>query len=61
MANPNEISKEQALNKKNKKHDAAQRGKKAIEADKKINKQNKSAKQKDTEEKHDAEQWRNEG
>lgn len=36
-------------------------GKKAIEADKKINKQDKSQQQKEKEEKADAEQWRNEG
>lgn len=38
-----------------------QKGKKAIEADKKINKGDKSFQQKEDEEKKDAEQWRNEG
>lgn len=60
MANPNETSKEKALEK-----DETERpevaGKKAIEADKQINKQDKSPEQKDEEEKQDAEQWRNEG
>jgi hypothetical protein len=47
--------------KKSKAHDPVESGKKAIEADKKINKQNKPQQQKDKEEKDDAEQWRNEG
>ena len=46
---------------KSKAHDPVESGKKAIEADKKINKQNKSQQQKDKEEKKDAVQWRNEG
>jgi len=60
MANPNNISKKEEF-KKEEKNDVVKAGKKAIEADKKINKQNKSQQQKDKEEKADAEQWHNEG
>lgn len=41
--------------------DPAEAGKKAIEANKVINKQDKSNEEKDKEEKKDAENWRNEG
>lgn len=42
-------------------NDPAKAGKKAIEAGKKINEQNKPDQQKENEGKKDAEQWRNEG
>lgn len=61
MANSNEISKEKALNKKDDVQEPVEAGKKAIEADKKINRQNKTAAEQEAEEKKDAEQWRNEG
>ncbi len=59
MANPENTSKKDALDKKQ--DHPEQEGKKAIEADKKINKQDKSSQQKEEEEKKDAAQWRNEG
>lgn len=61
MANPNDVSKEKALGKNEEKDNSIKAGKKAIEADKKINKQEKTDEQKNNEEKKDAEQWRNEG
>jgi hypothetical protein len=61
MANANEASKEKPLDKKEELENPAEAGRKAIEADKKINKQDKSDQQKNDEEKKDAEQWRNEG
>ena len=61
MANPNDISKTQAMKENKSSGSTEERGKKAIEADKKFNKQDKSESQKDKEEKKDAEQWRNEG
>ena len=51
MANPNNASKEKALNKNEEINEPAEAGKKAIEADKKINKQDKSDEQKNEEEK----------
>jgi len=60
MANVNDTSKEKVFGKK-KTDDPVEAGKKSIEADKKINKQDKSDQQKEMEEKKDAEQWRNEG
>ena len=56
MDNSNE-----APGKKKEPADAVAAGKKAIEADKKINKQDKSTEQVENEEKKDAERWRNEG
>ena len=61
MANPTNISKEEALGKQPEPDSPEQEGKKAIEADKKINRQDKTSEQKEREEKKDAEQWRNEG
>jgi len=61
MANPTEISKDKMLAKKHDEHDPVQAGKKAIEAEKKINNQDKSTEEKNNEEAKDAEQWRNEG
>lgn len=61
MANPEDISKKEALEKDAKNESPVERGKKAIEADEKINKQDKSPQQKEEEAKKDAEQWRNEG
>jgi hypothetical protein len=59
MNNSTQKSKESSL--KEELNHPEQVGKKAIEADKKINKQNETTEQKDSEEKKDAEQWRNEG
>jgi len=59
MANPTDISKKEALD-KGKEHPEV-KGKKAIEMNKKINRQSKPAEQVDYEEKKDAERWRNEG
>jgi len=61
MANPTDITKEQALGKHPGSDDPEQEGKKAIEADKKIDKQAKTPQQKEEEDKKDAGQWRNEG
>jgi hypothetical protein len=61
MANSKDINKENAPGKKEEKDNPEIRGKKAIEADKKINKQNKSEAQIGRRRKKDAEQWRNEG
>jgi hypothetical protein len=60
MANPENISKKEALDKKEK-PGAEERGKKAIEAHNKLNKQDKTLQQQQEEESKDAEQWRNEG
>jgi hypothetical protein len=59
MSNPTDISKKEALD-QGKEHPEAE-GKKAIEMNKKINRQSKPAQQVDREEKQDAERWRNEG
>jgi len=61
MTNLNNASKEKSPDKKEEIDNPVKAGKKAIEADKKINKQDKTSEQKDSEEKKDAEQWRNEG
>lgn len=54
-------SKEKSSVKDDELNDPAKAGKKAIEASKKLNEQNKTEEQKENESKKDAEQWRNEG
>ena len=61
MPDKNDISKEKAPDKKEEIDNPAKAGRKAIEADKQINKQDKTNDQKNAEEKKDAEKWRNEG
>lgn len=62
MANPTDISKEDALNKeKHESENPDEDGRKAIEARKKFNYQGKTPEEIKEEERKDAEQWRNEG
>jgi len=61
MANPTDISKEEAIGKQSGSDRPEQEGKKTIEAESEINKRDKTPEQKELEEKKDAEQWRNEG
>jgi hypothetical protein len=59
MANPENTSKKEAN--KNEESESVERGKKAIDAHNKLNKQDKTPQQQQEEESKDAEQWRNEG
>jgi hypothetical protein len=61
MSSENNSSKEKPLDKMEEINNPAEAGKKAIEADKIINKQEKPEQQKNDEEAKDAEKWRNEG
>ncbi|HEY2726776.1 MAG TPA: hypothetical protein VGI61_06360 [Parafilimonas sp.] len=61
MPDKNDISKEKSPDKKEEIDNPAEVGRKAIEADKQINKQDKTNDEKNNDEKKDAEQWRNEG
>ena len=61
MANPTDINKEEALNKKHEPERPEEEGTKAIEARKKISHHDKSPEEVEEKERKDAEQWRNEG
>ena len=62
MANPTDISKEEALSqKKHESENPDEEGRKAIEARKKFNQPGKTPEEVEEEERKDAEQWRNEG